>query len=109
MDAYDAGLRSHCLRVAAWAHELSGVLKLNSIEERWLEQAALLHHLPLEMLEVETVNRLAGDLWPDSRNHTEATARGPSRIRDILETMRQPGRSTNAGRISAIADIVELA
>src|SRR3954469_9904908 len=111
MYAYDAGLGSHCVRVAAWAHELSGMLKLNQGEERWLEQSALLHHLPLEMMDTETVDRLAGDLWPAGPQVPAAIAKSvPQRVRAVLEAMRQPGgRALRTDRIAAIADIVELA
>lgn len=75
-----------------------------------LEQAALLHHSPLEMLEAETVNRLAEDLWPDRPKQLSAEAPGtPAQVRAILEAMRQPGGSQRADRISAIANILEIA
>lgn len=110
MDALNAGLRSHCLRVAAWAYELAVELKLTAEEEHLLEQAALLHHSPLEMLEAETVNRLAEDLWPDRPKQLSAEAPGtPAQVRAILEAMRQPGGSQRADRISAIANILEIA
>ncbi len=110
MDALNAGLRSHCLRVAAWAYELSVGLKLTAEEERLLEQAALLHHLPFEMLETETVNRLAEDLWPDGPKQLPSEATGISAlVRPILEAMRQPGGSQRVDRISAMAGILEIA
>ena len=110
MDALNAGLRSHCLRVAAWAYELSVGLKLTAEEERLLEQAALLHHSPFEMLEAETVNRLAEDLWPDHPKQLSAEAPGaPAQVRAIIEAMQQPGGSRRADRISAIGNILEIA
>jgi putative nucleotidyltransferase with HDIG domain len=109
MDAFNAGLRSHCVRVAAWAQELSGKLKLTE-EERVLKQAALLHHFPLDMLETETMNRLTGDLWPGSPDHPLSTETAvPLSVRAILQAMRQPGGSQRADRISAIANVLELA
>ena len=110
MDALNAGLRSHCLRVAAWAYELSVGLKLTVEEERLLEQAALLHHSPFEMLEAETVNRLAEDLWPDHPKQFSAeTPVAPAQVRAIIEAMRRPGGSRRADRISAIGNILEIA
>lgn len=110
MDALNAGLRSHCLRVAAWAYELSKGLKLTAEEERLLEQAALLHHSPFEMLEAGTVNRLAEDLWPDRPMQLSAEApHATAQVRAILKAMRRPGNSQRADRISAIGNILEIA
>jgi len=110
MDALNAGLRSHCLRVAAWAYELSAGLKLTTVEERLLEQAALLHHSPFEMLETETVNRLADDLWPDRAKQLPGESPGaPAQVRAILEAVRHPGGSRRIDRISAIANTLEVA
>ena len=38
----------------------------------------MLHHLPLELLETETVNRLLGELWPLDRHLFPPTAPGPA-------------------------------
>ena len=110
MDAINAGLRSHCTRVAAWAQELAGSLRLTAEEERLLEQAALLHHYPLEMVETETLKRLAGDLWPVSAYHpARRVSAVPLSVRAILEWIRKPGGSRRADRISALANILDLA
>lgn len=110
MGALNAGLRSHCLRVAAWAYELSVGLRLTAEEQRLLEQAALLHHSPFEMLETETINRLGKDLWPNHANQLPPeTTCDSGQVRAILVAMRRPGGSQRIDRISAIAKIVEIA
>jgi putative nucleotidyltransferase with HDIG domain len=115
MDVINAGLRSHCLRVAAWAQELAGKLKLTADEERLLEESALLHHMPLELLETDTVNRLLGELWPAEEKHphsTVATGAGvvlPEKVRELLGAMRYPAKSQGTDRISALANILEIA
>ncbi len=111
MDASNASLRSHCLRVAAWAQELSRDLKLTAEEERSLEQAALLHHLPLEMLETETVDRITGDLWPRSPKYpAAATTEIPAKVRAILEALRRPPNSHRTEvRTLAITNVLETA
>jgi hypothetical protein len=93
-DAFNAGRHSHCLRVAAWAHELSGKLKLTAEEDRLLEQVALLHHFPMEMIEPGTLNRLAGDVWPAySNDQLPGNTAVPPKVRAILDAMRRPGGS----------------
>ncbi len=117
MDVFDAGLRSHCQRVAAWSHELAGDLRMTGEESQLLEQAALLHHLPLEMLEKETVNRLCGELWPAGQTQSQirpalgvpAQVGIPAKVQQILEAMRHPDNSQRTDRISALAGILELA
>ncbi len=110
MDASNAGIRSHCLRVAGWAHELSVGLKLTAEEERLLEEAALLHHSPLEMLEAETLDRLTKDLWPERPQRQPLESRGaPAKVSAILQAMRHPGGSLQADRISSMAKTLEIA
>ncbi len=44
MEAFSAGLRSHCNRVAAWASELANTAGLSAEEKKTLELTALNHH-----------------------------------------------------------------
>jgi putative nucleotidyltransferase with HDIG domain len=93
---------------------LAGNLKITAEEERLLEESALLHHLPLELLETETVNRLLCELWPADRKSFPPGERGaslvlPIEVKELLHAMVSPDKSQRTDRISALANILEIA
>lgn len=77
-------LRAHSRRVAALALEIGARLRLKPGEMETLEQAALLHHHPAELLQTKPLNRLLADLrtgFPPGA----APAFPPPEIRSVLD------------------------
>ena len=106
------GLRSHCRRVAALAVEVAGRLRLTPQEQTLVEQAALLHHYPVELLEGESFERLMRDLlgpgW-SKRFLAETGAGFPDlAIREILEAIQAPPEGPAESRVELLAEVVEV-
>ena len=55
-------MTAHCRRVASLALEIGDRLRLSAPDQQVLEQAGLLHHTPLELLEPGTLERLMRDV-----------------------------------------------
>lgn len=98
-------LRAHTRRVAALALEIGARLRLKPDEADLLEQAALLHHHPAELLQTKALSRLLGDLrvgFPPGA----APAFPPVEVRGVLDH-RQAVRSGDAAYL--LAQILEAA
>ncbi len=106
-----AALRAHARRVAAVACEVGARLRIGEV---WiLEEAALLHHYPPEVLDYGTLGRLLDDVrdpgWSATAGGVSTPALSDSRVRAVLTALRDR-QARAADRTSALfAEILELA
>ncbi|MGH9628606.1 MAG: hypothetical protein ACRD7E_09755, partial [Bryobacteraceae bacterium] len=111
MDAainFEAGRDAHCKRVAAWCAELAQALGLPLRDRAILQEAALRHHQPIQLLRGESFSRLLGDLKVESSEPST-----PERARVLVEAdkvlAQLNARPRMAGSIGDLAEILEIA
>jgi putative nucleotidyltransferase with HDIG domain len=105
-----AALQAHSRRVAAVACEIAERLKIG--EREVLEQAALLHHYPPEVLDPGTLDRLIEDVRGSAAPlHSGFSVLSPpnDRVRAVLTSLRDRRNRTVNEDARLLAEIVELA
>lgn len=129
-EADGCGLTAHCHRVASLALEIGDRLRLSVVDQQVLEQAALLHHTPLKLLEPGTLDRLmrdvAGPDWqmppagqiPGQTPGATTPAQQPGdrdleqvlerEVRRVLVIPHHRGQQDPADTTAVLAQIIEL-
>lgn len=102
----DAGVRSHCQRVATWARELAGVLGLSDSERDLVEQTALHHHLAPVLLSDDARQRLLTDVGVQEDSGPPLI---PEVVRHLLQVFwrRSLVADANDVRLAAVLEICD--
>lgn len=101
-------MEAHCRRVAALALEIASRLRLPAAELTLLEQAALLHHYPEEVLAPRSLERLLADLRTPAPSEGAAGAL-TAEVRAVLERFHCVRGRATAGKAGLLAEILEAA
>jgi putative nucleotidyltransferase with HDIG domain len=105
----EPGAQAHCKRVAAWCEELALVLDIPGTDASALQEAALMHHHPIALMQGAGYSKLAGELGFFSSDPSTAPRLLSEDADQILQAVFRKKRGGTSKRALDLAHIMEMA